>query len=81
MYFNAWYELDRDRDTDNGLKRIKRSEIVAYARDCGFDPVQADNLLVFVRAMDNAYLAFIRARTPKQPAGAAPGAPRGRGRR
>jgi hypothetical protein len=84
MYYNAWFELDQDRDTGHsGLKRIPRSEIIAYAYDCSYDPVQTDNLLVFVRLMDNAYLAYIRSKMPKPKGGAGvagPGPQRRRGR-
>jgi len=81
LYFNAWYELDRDRDVgEAGLKRIARRDVVEYAYDCEFDLEQTDNLLVFVRGMDNAYLEYIRARTPKPPKPGGGGGGKRRGR-
>lgn len=53
-YLDAFYELDTERAHGVALVRIPGSAIRAYAREYGFN---RDELVYFIRQMDDAHLA------------------------
>lgn len=57
-YLEAFYELDTERAHGLGLVRIPWSAIVKYGKHYGFD---IDELLFFIRRMDDAHLERLRA--------------------
>jgi len=57
-YLDAFYELDTERAHGLALVRIPGSAIRAYAREYRFD---RDELVYFIRKMDDAHLDKLRA--------------------
>lgn len=57
-YLDAFYELDTERAHGLSLVRIPWSSIVRYANEYGFD---RDELVFFIRRMDDAHLDRLRA--------------------
>lgn len=53
LYYEAFYDLDTERNHGMGLASIPWSAIVAYGQ---FYDLDVDELLFFVRQMDNAHL-------------------------
>lgn len=73
MYLEAFYELDTERAhtvTMHGMTvaRIPWSSIVKYGRHYGYD---VDELLFFVRKMDDAHLEHLASRQGGGSAGSA----------
>lgn len=56
-YVDAFYELDTERSHGMALVRIPWSAIVAYGDRYGFD---VDELVFFIRKMDDAHLEKLR---------------------
>lgn len=59
MYLEAFYELDTERNHGMSLARIPWSKIMLYADRYNYDE---DELLFFVRKMDDALLEKLAAR-------------------
>lgn len=59
MYLEAFYELDTERKHDMSLTRIPWSKIMLYADRYGYDE---DEMLFFIRKMDDALLEQLAAR-------------------
>ena len=56
-YLDAFYELDTERHHGQGLMRIPWSAIVRYGQYYGYN---VDELLFFIRRMDDAHLENMR---------------------
>lgn len=56
-YLDAFYELDTERHHGQGLMRIPWSAIVRYGRYHGYN---VDELVFFIRRMDDAHLENMR---------------------
>lgn len=54
LYYEAFFDLDTERNHGMGLASIPWSAIVGYAAYYGLD---TDETLYFIRAIDNAHLA------------------------
>jgi hypothetical protein len=54
LYYEAFFDLDTERNHGMGLASIPWSAIVRYGEYYDLD---TDELIYFIRAMDNAYLA------------------------
>jgi hypothetical protein len=59
-YLDAFYELDTERHHGQGLMRIPWGSIVRYGQHYGYN---VDELLFFIRRMDDAHLENMRKRT------------------
>lgn len=57
LYFNAWFELDGERDRAR-LKSIPRSATFDYARDYELSEVQTDDLWFYISRMDHEFLSW-----------------------
>jgi hypothetical protein len=57
LYFNAFWELDTERDRLD-LQSIKRSSVFQYAVDYEFDDWQSDDLWFYIQHMDLASLKW-----------------------
>ena len=57
VYLDAFYELDSERSHGTSLVRIPWSCIVRYGDRYGFD---VEELVYFIRKMDDAHLASLR---------------------
>jgi hypothetical protein len=58
MYLEAFYELDTERNHGMSLARIPWSSIMAYADRYQYD---GDEMLFFIRKMDDAWLEKLAA--------------------
>lgn len=56
LYLDAFFDLDSERDSSLGASRIPWSKIKEYAVAYDFDFVQTEDLIHFIKRMDNAYL-------------------------
>lgn len=61
-YLDAFYELDTERSHGMALVRIPWSRIIAYGQHYGFDDL--DELVFFIRKMDDAHIEKLRKSTP-----------------
>lgn len=68
MYLEAFYELDTERSHGMSLTRIPWSSIIRYADRYGYDE---DEMLFFIRKMDDALLEQLAARGAGSNAGSA----------
>lgn len=59
LYLHAFFDLDTERSHGDGLQRIPRSAIVDYAVHYDIVGEQREDLLFYVRKMDNAHLAVL----------------------
>lgn len=66
LYFEAFHDLDTERNHNSGLTRIPRSKIVEYAFEYDFDYRQKEDLIFYIRRMDNALLKHLKAKQPSQ---------------
>jgi hypothetical protein len=57
IYFEAFFELDTERNHGMGLTQIPWSKIRMYAEANGYDEDQTEELHAHIRTMDNAHLA------------------------
>lgn len=64
LYYNAWYELDGERDRSK-LEPIRRSSCFEYAVDYGFDDEQKEDLWFYVNEMDREFLKWYHSQLPK----------------
>lgn len=60
IYLKAFFELDCERSHSMGATPIPWSSIYNYARCFNFDKEQTEDLIFFVRALDNEHLKHIR---------------------
>lgn len=56
FYLDAFFALDTERDLSNGLSPIPWSSIRLYAKDAGCDDAEMEELVYFVRALDQAHM-------------------------
>lgn len=60
VYFAAFYELSTDRQiTMGGVGAISWTSIMTFATIYDFNSEIRDELLYFIRSMDNAYLKHV----------------------
>jgi hypothetical protein len=64
LYFNAWYDLDLERDRSK-LERIKRSSCFEYAYDYDFTEEQTEDLWYYIQRMDREFLKWWQSKQPK----------------
>lgn len=57
VYFEAYFDLDTERNHGMGLMQIPWSKIQMYAEANQFDEEQTEELHAYIRQMDNANLA------------------------
>lgn len=62
LYYNAYWELTSCRASGWGIGPIPWSAILEYARFFEFSEEQEEDLLYYVRMMDNAYLDYKRSK-------------------
>lgn len=65
LYFDAFIELQFDR---NGSDHIPWSVIVKYAKFHEFDKIQTENLIYFVRRLDECYKKWSNKRSKQSEA-------------
>jgi hypothetical protein len=65
LYLNAFFELDTERTNGFGLGRIPLSTIRDYAIGYEFDEHQTEDLFMYVKRMDIAYLEYVGKKTQK----------------
>ncbi|MFZ1074804.1 MAG: hypothetical protein WAN50_00290 [Minisyncoccia bacterium] len=58
FYYDAFWELDSERQIGMGVGPIPWSSIMLYASFCCLDEFQTEQLLYFIRAMDKVYLQY-----------------------
>jgi hypothetical protein len=65
LYYNAWFELDSERNRVR-LRPITRSSVFEYCRDYDLSDVQTDDMWFYVSRMDNGFLNWYETqiRTP-----------------
>ena len=56
LYLNAFFDLDSERTHGFSLSPIPWGSIFAYGSAYGFDKEQQDDLIYFVRKLDQAHL-------------------------
>lgn len=56
FYFNAFFELDTERNHSMSLVKIPRSAIMAYADECGLIGQDSYDFLFVIRKLDDAHL-------------------------
>lgn len=67
VYLSAFYELDSERKNSQGIiGRIPWSVIMDYAAVYNFDERQRNELLMFVKRLDAAYIKHFNEKTAKQ---------------
>lgn len=66
LYINAFFDLDTERNHGNGLCAIPISSIAGYARMFDFDKEQTEDLLYFIREMDDAHISRMKQRLDSQ---------------
>lgn len=60
LYLSAFFHLDSERSHAFGPTAIPITSVVAYAHAFNFDEEQVENLLFFIREMDNANLKRVK---------------------
>lgn len=66
IYFQAFFDLDTERSHGMGLTPIPWSAILRYARYQELDEEQTEDLLHYVRAMDNFNLNRLSAEAQRK---------------
>ena len=66
LYINAFFDLDTERNHGQGLCAIPISAIAGYASIFGFDCEQTEDLLYFIREMDDAHISRLKERQDAQ---------------
>lgn len=57
LYLQAFFDLDSERPPSfNGIRRIPKSAVRAYAKEFDFDDDQTDALDYYIGEMDSAYI-------------------------
>jgi hypothetical protein len=62
LYFQAFLDLDGERDHSMGVSPIPWSKVKEYAEFYGFDEEQTEDLLFFIRRMDNAHMNRLKSK-------------------
>lgn len=57
LYYNAWFELDGERDRVK-LKSIARSSVFQYCKDYELSETQTDDMWFYISRMDNEFLKW-----------------------
>lgn len=65
LYFQAFFDLDSERNHGMGLTRIPWSSVSKYAQFYDFDEDQTERLFYFISAMDSAHLERLDAERTK----------------
>lgn len=65
LYFQAFLDLDGERDSSMGIAPIPWSKVKTYAEFYGFSKEQTEDLFFFIRKMDNAYIKRENAKQKK----------------
>ena len=58
LYYEAFWELSSTRAVGFALGPVPWGAVDSYATRYGFDDEQREDLVYYVRAMDNAYLKY-----------------------
>jgi hypothetical protein len=66
VYLQAFFDLDSERSHGMGLMPIPFTAVLQYARLYDFDEEQTEDLLYFIRRMDNANLARLDKKANKK---------------
>ena len=56
LYLDAFFDLDSDRQVGQALLPIPWSSVIRFAEVYELDNEQRDDLLFFIRCMDNAHI-------------------------
>ena len=56
LYFKAFFDLDSERNHGMGYCKIPFTSVLTYAQFYEFDAEQTDDLIFFIRRMDDAHL-------------------------
>jgi hypothetical protein len=64
LYFNAFFDLDAERSHALALTPIPWTSIMHYARAYELDEEQTEDLVYFIRYMDNVNLDRLRKKNP-----------------
>jgi hypothetical protein len=59
LYYQAFWDLTTCRPSGYSVGPIPWSSIKEYSELCELDPEQVEDLFVFIRIMDNAYLDWV----------------------
>jgi len=59
LYYDAFWELDKDRSHGSGYTYIPWSSIIRYIEVYELDEDQAERLQAHISAMDNAYIKHL----------------------
>jgi hypothetical protein len=65
LYFNAFFELDSERQNGMSIGRIPFTSMLRYASFYGFDFEQTELLLFYVQQMDNAHIQRLTEKNKK----------------
>lgn len=65
LYFQAFLDLDGERDTGMGIGSIPWSKVKEYANFYDFDDEQTEDLFFFIKRMDSAYIKRQNAKQKK----------------
>jgi len=65
LYYNAFFELDTERNHTMGLVKIPRSKIVEYAKEYDFTYEQKEDLIFYITRMDKAHMKRLSDKLPK----------------
>ena len=57
FWYQAFFDLDTERTHGQGLTKIPRSAIVAYAAECGLNEEEKQELIYVIRTVDNEHLS------------------------
>lgn len=68
LYFNAWFELDTERDRSK-FETIKRSSCFEYAYDYEFDQEQTEDLWFYISRMDREFMKWWKSKQPPPKSG------------
>lgn len=56
FWYQAFFDLDTERSHGNGLTKIPRSAMVAYAKECGLTEIEKFELIFVLRRVDDEHL-------------------------
>lgn len=60
LYFNAFLDLDTERNHHTGFSYIPFNSIVSYAKLYDFDEEQTEDLIYLIKQMDSAHIAKLQ---------------------
>ena len=64
LYLQAFFDLDSERQIGFSILPIPWRAVVKYAQVYGFDEEQREDLLFFIRRMDNAHIERMNKKIP-----------------